>query len=65
VALTPFGLGWIYLVSAVVINGAFLAYALRLYWNPSKATARGMFFYSLWYLALIYAAAVIDRFVLA
>ncbi|MFM8593710.1 MAG: heme o synthase, partial [Chloroflexota bacterium] len=61
VALTPFGLGWIYLVSAVVINGVFLYYAVRLWLSPSKATARGMFFYSLWYLALIYAAAVIDR----
>ena len=65
VALTPFGLGWIYLVSAIAINGIFLAYALRLFFNPTKATARGMFFYSLWYLALIYAAAVIDRFILA
>ncbi len=64
VALTPFGLGWIYLASAIVINGLFLVYALKLYLNPSKATARGMFFYSLWYLALIYAAAVIDRIAL-
>ncbi len=61
VGLTPFGLGWIYLVAAILINGAFLYYAIRLWLNPSKATARGMFFYSLWYLALIYAAAVIDR----
>jgi protoheme IX farnesyltransferase len=65
VALTPFGLGWIYLASAIVINGIFLVYAVRLYLNPTKGTARGMFFYSLWYLALIYAAAVIDRIVLA
>ncbi|MFM9107701.1 MAG: heme o synthase [Chloroflexota bacterium] len=63
VALTPFGLGWIYLAAAIVINGVFLAYAARLYLNPSKATARGMFLYSLWYLALIYGAAVIDRIV--
>jgi protoheme IX farnesyltransferase len=65
VALTPFGLGWIYLVGAVVLNGLFLAYAVLLYRKPSKRAARQMFFYSLWYLAGIFAVAVIDRVLLS
>ncbi|MEZ4561876.1 MAG: heme o synthase [Thermomicrobiales bacterium] len=63
-ALTPFGLGWIYLVGAIVLNGLFLAYAVLLYRKPSKRAARQMFFYSLWYLAGIFAVAVIDRVLL-
>jgi heme o synthase len=65
VALTPLGLSWIYLGSAVVLNGIFLWFAIRLYFQPSKRVARQMFFYSLWYLALLFAAAVIDRIVIS
>ena len=61
IALAPLGLGWIYLGSALVLNGIFLWFAIRLYVDPSKRIARQMFFYSLWYLALLFAAAVIDR----
>jgi protoheme IX farnesyltransferase len=64
-ALTPFGLGAIYLAAAAVLNVLFLGYAVRLYRQPSKRIARQMFFYSLWYLALIFAFAVIDRIVFA
>jgi protoheme IX farnesyltransferase len=60
-ALTPFGLGPIYVVGALLLNGIFLGYALWLYFQPSKRIARQMFFYSLWYLALIFAVAVADR----
>ena len=63
-ALAPLGLGAIYLVSALVLNGIFLWYAVRLYREPSKKIARQMFFYSLWYLALLFVAAVIDRMVI-
>jgi protoheme IX farnesyltransferase len=64
VALTPFGLGWVYLVGAIALNGLFLAYAVLLYRKPSKRAARQMFFYSLWYLAGIFAVAVVDRVLL-
>jgi protoheme IX farnesyltransferase len=64
IALTPFGLGWIYLLGALAVNAVFLVYALRLFLAPSKATARGMFFFSLWYLALVFGAAVVDRLLL-
>jgi protoheme IX farnesyltransferase len=63
-ALVPFGLGGVYLVSAIILNGIFLALAVRLLRDPSKRIARQMFFYSLWYLALIFAAAVVDRIVI-
>ena len=65
VALTPLGLGWIYLGAALILNGIFLWFAVRLYLQPSKRVARQMFFYSLWYLALLFAAAVIDRIVIS
>jgi protoheme IX farnesyltransferase len=64
-ALTPLGLGPIYLAAAIALNGIFLGYAVWLYVDPSKKIARQMFFYSLWYLALLFAAAVIDRLVIA
>jgi protoheme IX farnesyltransferase len=64
-ALTPLGLGPIYLGSALVLNGIFLWFAIRLYVQPSKRVARQMFFFSLWYLALLFAAAVIDRIVIS
>jgi protoheme IX farnesyltransferase len=63
-ALIPFGLGGIYFASALALNGIFLWYAIRLYVQPSKRIARQMFFFSLWYLTLIFAAAVVDRIIL-
>lgn len=63
--LVAFGLGWIYLIGALVLNGLFVALAVRLYQAPSKRLARQLFFFSLWYLALIFAAMVADRLVLA
>lgn len=62
--ITPFGLGEIYLVSAIVLNGIFLALAIALYRKGSKKIARQTFFYSMWYLALLFGAMVVDRMVL-
>jgi protoheme IX farnesyltransferase len=62
-ALVPLGLGPIYLAAAALINAVFLGLALLLYWRPSKRHARQLFFGSLWYLALIFLAAVVDRLV--
>jgi protoheme IX farnesyltransferase len=66
VSLMPvaFGLGEIYFVSASLLGGLFLLWAARLYFQPSKRLAREMLFYSLWYLALIFGAMVVDRTVL-
>jgi protoheme IX farnesyltransferase len=63
--LAPLGLSWIYLFSAIVLNGIFVGMAVRLWRTPSRELARSMFFYSLWYLALIFSAAVADRLILA
>ena len=64
-ALLPFAYGmsgWIYLAAAVVLNGAFLGYAVRLYVSYSDALARRMFRYSIVYLALLFAALLVDHF---
>ena len=45
IALTPLGLGWIYLGAALALNGIFLWFAIRLYLQPSKRVARQMFFF--------------------
>jgi len=62
--LVPFGMGWIYFLGAVVLGGYFLYLAWKLLRNPSKARARNTFFYSLWYLAGLFAVMVTDRLVL-
>lgn len=63
-ALVPLGLSWIYAVAAIAINAAFLGTALRLYRTPSKRLARNLFMQSLWYLALLFTAMVVDRLIL-
>ncbi len=62
--LQPFGMGWIYLVSAVLLGGWFLKLALSLLANPSKALARRTFFFSIWYVAGIFLAMSIDSLLL-
>jgi protoheme IX farnesyltransferase len=64
-ALTPLGLGAVYFVSALILNGVFFLLAVRLYRNADKRSARQLFFYSLWFLAFLFAAAVVDRIVLS
>lgn len=62
--LQPFGMGWIYLLSAVLLGGWFLKLALQLLMNPSKALARRTFFYSIWYVAGMFLAMSVDSLVL-
>lgn len=54
-------MGALYLVSALLLGGAMLAYALRLLWTRTLKDAHGLFWFSNYYLALIFAAMVIDR----
>jgi heme o synthase len=64
-ALLPFAYGmsgWIYLAAALVLNGVFLTYAARLYANYSDALARRTFRYSIAYLALLFAALLVDHY---
>lgn len=53
--------GWVYLGCAVVLNGLFLGYAIRLYRRYSDALSREMFRYSIVYLAGTFAALMVDR----
>ncbi len=65
VSLMPFGLGmsgWIYLASAVVLNGIFLYYVVGLYNQYTDALAKTTFKYSIIYLTLIFAALLIDHY---
>ncbi len=62
ILLYPFGMmGLIYLVSAVLLGGVFIYYAIRLRIGESLLEARRLFLYSLSYLALLFVAMVIDR----
>jgi protoheme IX farnesyltransferase len=54
--------GWFYLVSAVVLGLGFCGYAFRLWRNYSEALARRTFWFSIWYLSLLFAALLIDHY---
>ena len=54
--------GLFYLVSAVVLGLVFLAYAWRLWRQYSDALARRTFSYSIFYLAALFGALLIDHY---
>lgn len=54
--------GLFYLMSAIILSGVFIYYALRLYQNYSDQLARKTFKYSISYLALLFAAILIDHY---
>jgi protoheme IX farnesyltransferase len=62
--LTPFGMSWIYLLGAVLLAAWFLRLTLKLLLFPSKALARKTFFYSIWYVAGLFAVMATDRLIL-
>jgi heme o synthase len=65
--LMPFAYGmssWIYLVAAVVLSLGFCAYAFKLWQNYSDALARKTFRFSLIHLSLLFAALLVDHYVL-
>jgi heme o synthase len=66
-ALLPFAYGmsgWLYLSAALALNGAFLAYAVRLYVAYSDALARRTFRYSIFYLSALFASLLLDHYLL-
>jgi protoheme IX farnesyltransferase len=66
IALVPLHvMGPIFLVAAIIVGGWFLYDAINVLRNDSRQLARGMFKFSLMYLALMCLAAVIDRVVFA
>jgi protoheme IX farnesyltransferase len=66
-ALLPFAYGmsgWLYLGAALALNGLFVVYAGRLYLAYSDALARRTFRFSIFYLSALFAALLIDHYVL-
>ncbi|MEY4864107.1 MAG: protoheme farnesyltransferase [Pseudomonadota bacterium] len=53
--------GWIYLACALILGGWFVVYAWRLWRAYTDALARRTFTYSIWYLAAIFAALLVDH----
>ena len=54
--------GLFYLVGAVLLNGGFMYYAVKLYRNYSDALARKTFIYSVQYLAALFVLLLIDHY---
>jgi protoheme IX farnesyltransferase len=64
--LLPFVYGmssWIYLVAALVLNGMFLYYAVRIYTDYSDRLAQQTFRFSVLYLAGLFTALLLDHYV--
>ena len=53
--------GWFYLASALVLGGVFVGYAWRLWRSYSDALAKRTFGYSIWYLAALFGAMLLDH----
>lgn len=67
VSLMPYGLGmsgWLYLASAVCLNAVFLYYVVSLYRHYSDDLAKTTFKYSILYLSLIFAALLLDHYLI-
>ena len=64
-SLLPYAIrmsGVVYLVFALVLGGIFVAYALRIYLAYSDRVARQTFRYSIFYLAALFAALLVDHY---
>jgi protoheme IX farnesyltransferase len=56
--------GWLYLAAAVVLGIGFIAYGWRLWRNYSDELARKTFRFSLWHLSLLFAALLVDHYLI-
>ncbi len=50
-----------YLAAALILGAGFMAWSLKLLLRPAPGTAMGVFRYSIWYLALLFAALLVDH----
>ena len=65
VSFMPYGLGMsglIYLISAIILDGIFLAYVIGLYRHYSDDLAKRTFKFSIIYLTLLFAALLVDHY---
>jgi protoheme IX farnesyltransferase len=56
--------GWVYLVGAIILGSMFCLHAWRLWRNYSDAQARKTFRFSILHLALLFAALLVDHYLL-
>jgi protoheme IX farnesyltransferase len=54
--------GYFYLGAALVLDAVFLAYAVAIWQRYSDALAKRTFAYSIFYLAMLFAALMIDHY---
>lgn len=57
--------GWVYLISAVILNARFIQWGVRLYRTDDPAVGFKMFRYSIVYLMLLFVAMVVSRLLLS
>ncbi len=65
ITLLPFAIdmfGFIYLISALILNGIFLMYVLRLYKNYSHDLSKKTFVYSIQYLSILFGVMLLDHY---
>jgi heme o synthase len=65
VTLLPYAIrmsGVLYLAAALVLGGVFLLYAVQLYRDYSNELARATFKYSIFYLAALFSALLVDHY---
>ena len=56
--------GWLYLAAALLLGGRFIQLAFRLWRDYSDALARRTFRFSIWHLALLFAALLLDHYLM-
>ena len=56
--------GYFYLLAAVLLGAAFIGYAWMLWRNYSDALARKTFRFSIWHLSLLFAALLVDHYLI-
>jgi protoheme IX farnesyltransferase len=56
-------MGLLYLIASLLLNAGFIALAWKLYRQPEVRIAWRLFKYSIYYLALLFAAAAIDQLI--
>jgi protoheme IX farnesyltransferase len=56
--------GWPYLAAAMVLGARFCWYAWRLWRGYSDALARQTFRFSIWHLSLLFAALLVDHYLM-
>ena len=57
-------MGWLYLAALIALNGAFIWMAVQLYRDPTPKKAWGLFRFSIYFLALLFAAMALDTLLL-